>query len=112
MPKNLEKYLGDKLSTEEILKIFGSIRTARIAPPEIRAGVIKAYDDTVYVMYLPALILCKFGVPPSRCTANSYHLVVQASSPSSLPSLPGISSWVTLITLLRIRGLSLVRKIA
>lgn len=58
MPKNLNKYLGDKLSAEEILKIFGSIRAARTAPPEIRAGVMKAYDDTVYVMYLPALVLC------------------------------------------------------
>ena len=61
MPKNLDKYLSDKLSAEEILKIFGSIRSARTAPPEIRAGVIKAYDDTMYFMYLPALILCKFA---------------------------------------------------
>ena len=60
MPKNLNKYLSDKLSAAEILKIFGSIRTARTSPPEIRAGVIKAYDDTVYIMYLLALILCKF----------------------------------------------------
>jgi len=60
MPQNLNKYLSDKLSAAEILKIFGSIRTARTSPPEIRAGVIRAYDDTMYVMYLPALILCKF----------------------------------------------------
>ena len=60
MPKNLNKYLSDKLSAAEILKIFGSIRTARTTPPEIRAGVIKAYDDTMYVMYLPALILCRY----------------------------------------------------
>jgi len=59
MPRNLNKYLSDKLSATEILKIFGSIRTARTTPPEIRAGVIKAYDDTMYLMYLPALILCK-----------------------------------------------------
>ena len=59
MPRNLNKYLSDKLSAAEILKIFGSIRTARTTSPEIRAGVIKAYDDTMYVMYLPALILCK-----------------------------------------------------
>lgn len=58
MPRNLNKYLGDKLSAEEILKIFGSIRTARTSPPEIRAGVIKAYDDTMYLMYVPAEILC------------------------------------------------------
>lgn len=61
MPKNLDKYLSDRLSAEEILKIFGSIRTARTAPPEIRAGVIKAYDDTMYTMYVPALILCKLA---------------------------------------------------
>ena len=61
MPKNLNKYLGDKLSAAEIRKIFGSIRTARMAPPEIRAGVIKAYDDTMYIMYLPSLIMCKSG---------------------------------------------------
>jgi len=61
MPRNLNKYLSDKLSAAEILKIFGSIRTARTSPPEIRAGVIRAYDDTMYIMYLPALILCKFG---------------------------------------------------
>lgn len=60
MPKNLNKYLSDKLTAAEILKIFGSIRNARTSPPEIRAGVIKAYDDTMYVMYLPSLILCRF----------------------------------------------------
>ena len=65
MPRNLNKYLSDKLSAAEILKIFGSIRTARTSPPEIRAGVIKAYDDTMYVMYLPALVLCKFGSFPT-----------------------------------------------
>ena len=59
MPKNLNKYLGDKLTAAQILKIFGSITTARSSPPDIRAGVIKAYDDTMYFMYLPSLILCK-----------------------------------------------------
>jgi hypothetical protein len=63
MPQNLNKYLSGKISAADILKIFGSIRTARTAPPDIRAGVIKAYDDTVRVMYLPALILCKFFFP-------------------------------------------------
>ena len=69
MPMNLNKYLSDKLSAEEILKIFGSIRTARTAPAEIRAGVIKAYDDTMYVMYVPAFILCEFrSLLPGRAT--------------------------------------------
>ena len=70
MPTNLNKYLSGKLSAEEILKIFGSIRTARTRPPEIRTLVIKAYDDTMYVMYLPALIMSKLGFLSAVCGKN------------------------------------------
>ena len=110
MPKNLNKYLSDKLSAAEILKIFGSIRTARTSPPEIRAGVIRAYDDTMYVMYLPALILCKFflsSFSEEELRASDY---AQVSFPSSLPSLPRTSSWVIPIMSSRTRRSWLVHK--
>lgn len=58
LPDNLTKQLSGKLTAKEILKIYDSTKVARNQPPDIRVGVIRAYDDTVYYMYLPALILC------------------------------------------------------
>ncbi len=57
MPKNLTKELGGILSAEQIEAIYGSITTARDQPDNIRAGVIKAYNDTVFRLYLPALCI-------------------------------------------------------
>lgn len=58
MPENLTKQLSGKLTAAQILKIYGSIKLARNQPEDIREGVIRAYNDTVYYLYLPALILC------------------------------------------------------
>ncbi|KZV89449.1 MFS general substrate transporter [Exidia glandulosa HHB12029] len=58
MPRNLRTHLTPLgVSAAEIQKIFGSIRTAKLAKPAVRAAVIEAYDETVRPLYLGALIL-------------------------------------------------------
>ena len=56
MPNNLANRLPG-LTPEEVTEIYGSLTVARTSSPEIRAGVIQAYDDTSKLhLYLPALI--------------------------------------------------------
>ncbi|KAK0501456.1 MFS general substrate transporter [Armillaria luteobubalina] len=56
MPFYLQKHLPYKTQAE-IKKIFGSIKTARTLGDTDRTNVIYAYNDTVYLLYLPALVL-------------------------------------------------------
>ncbi|KAF9020549.1 MFS general substrate transporter [Hymenopellis radicata] len=56
MPQYLRKHLPNKTDAE-IKTIFGSIKTARALPAADRTNVIYAYNDTVYLLYLPALII-------------------------------------------------------
>ncbi|KAK0459375.1 MFS general substrate transporter [Desarmillaria tabescens] len=56
MPGYLHKHLPNKTDAE-IAKIFGSIKSARNLGAADRTNVIYAYNDTVYLLYLPALIL-------------------------------------------------------
>jgi hypothetical protein len=73
MPANLEYYLAGYANSTEIADIYGSITTARTQSPEIRAQVIKAYDQTVqYPMYLPALILAVIALVPAILTKSFY----------------------------------------
>lgn len=53
------KQLSGKLTAKEILEIYSSSEVARNQPRDIRDGVIRAYDDTVYYLYLPAIFICK-----------------------------------------------------
>jgi len=72
MPDNLMKQLSGKLTAEEILEIYGSIKTARKQTPDIRAGVIAAYNDTVWYLYLPALILSIVPLIAAFTTTNFF----------------------------------------
>ncbi|KAG9125995.1 hypothetical protein FRC07_005303 [Ceratobasidium sp. 392] len=54
MPDNLVKYLPG-VPAATINKLYGSIKTARDAAPEIRAGVIQAYSVTTRPMFISAL---------------------------------------------------------
>ncbi|PBK61276.1 MFS general substrate transporter [Armillaria solidipes] len=56
MPGYLHKHLPYKADAE-IAKIFGSIKSARNLGATDKTNVIYAYNDTVYLLYLPALIL-------------------------------------------------------
>ncbi|KAH8929000.1 MFS general substrate transporter [Atractiella rhizophila] len=62
MPINLRNELSGQLNSTQITSIYNSIRTARSQPAEIREGVIRAYDKTVYRLYVPAL--CISFIPP------------------------------------------------
>ncbi|TFK94589.1 MFS general substrate transporter [Polyporus arcularius HHB13444] len=73
MPKNLTKELGGILSAEQIEAIYGSITTARDQPDNIRTGVIKAYNDTVFRLYLPALFI-SFVAIIAGLLASNFHL--------------------------------------
>lgn len=58
MPKNLAKQLVPiGLDADAIATLFGSIVLARDSEPEVRAGVIRAYNSTVRPMYVGALII-------------------------------------------------------
>ncbi len=59
MPGNLRKNLPDSVSDSDIQNFFASITSIRQYPydSEIRQGAIKAYSDTAYYLFLPALIL-------------------------------------------------------
>ncbi|KAJ7158890.1 hypothetical protein C8R46DRAFT_1165174 [Mycena filopes] len=70
LPANLEKYLGDTLNSTEIADIYGSILVARMAEP--RELVIKAYDDTAYYLFLPALCLSCLSILAGCLTTNFY----------------------------------------
>ncbi|KAJ7021655.1 hypothetical protein C8F04DRAFT_1313472 [Mycena alexandri] len=70
LPQNLDKYLGDTLNSTEIAEIYGSIIVARLAEP--RDLVIKAYDDTAYYLFLPALCLSTLSILAACFTTNFY----------------------------------------
>ncbi|KAK7033011.1 hypothetical protein R3P38DRAFT_3313100 [Favolaschia claudopus] len=70
LPANLNKYLGDQLNSTEIAEIFGSILVAREAQP--RDLIIKAYDDTAYQLFLPALVLSALPLVAGCLTTNFY----------------------------------------
>jgi len=70
LPANLNKHLGDKLNSTEIADIYGSILVARLAEP--RDVFIKAYDDTVYQLFLPALCLSALPLIAGCLTTNFY----------------------------------------
>ncbi|KAJ7178614.1 hypothetical protein C8R43DRAFT_467113 [Mycena crocata] len=70
LPQNLEKYLGATHNSTEISEIFGSIVVARLAEP--RELVIKAYDDTAYMLFLPALVLSCLPLIAGCLTTNFY----------------------------------------
>ncbi|KAJ2956538.1 hypothetical protein NQZ79_g7636 [Umbelopsis isabellina] len=73
MPANLEYYLAGYANSTEIAEIYGSITIARTQTPEIRAQVIKAYNQTVqYPMYLPAMIIAVIALIPALLTKNFY----------------------------------------
>ena len=57
MPKNLTKQLSGLLTPAQIQAIYGSIRRARTQPANVRSGVIRAYNDTVLHLYIPALVV-------------------------------------------------------
>jgi hypothetical protein len=81
MPGNLMKQLSGKLSATEILKIYGSIKIARNQPPDIRAGVITAYNDTMWYLYMPALLLCELFVSISHSLLFIFHCAFEAIVP-------------------------------
>ncbi|KAJ7112838.1 major facilitator superfamily domain-containing protein [Mycena crocata] len=70
LPQNLERYLGDTKNASEIAEIYGSILVARLAEP--RELVIKAYDDTVYMLFLPALCLSCLPLIAGCLTTDFY----------------------------------------
>ncbi|KAJ7575104.1 major facilitator superfamily domain-containing protein [Mycena floridula] len=70
LPQNLNKYLGDSLNATQIEEIFGSITVARLAEP--RDLVIKAYNDTAYYLFLPALIITILPIGAGLLTSNFY----------------------------------------
>ncbi|KAM0789489.1 hypothetical protein ACM66B_000309 [Microbotryomycetes sp. NB124-2] len=70
LPGRLDKYLGGVISNEEIAQIFGSITLARSLPTEIRTLAIKAYDEVVYYLYLPMLILAIVPIAAGILTTN------------------------------------------
>ncbi|RPD55466.1 MFS general substrate transporter [Lentinus tigrinus ALCF2SS1-7] len=70
MPKNLTAQLSGLLSAEQIEEIYGSITTARTQPDNIRTGVIKAYNDTVFRLYLPALIISFVAILAGLLASN------------------------------------------
>ncbi|KAH7100188.1 MFS general substrate transporter [Auriculariales sp. MPI-PUGE-AT-0066] len=73
MPRNLSKHLTPLgVSAAQILKIFGSIRSAKLEKAEIRAGVLQAYDDTIQPLYLGALVIAIVMVVPAAFMRNYY----------------------------------------
>lgn len=86
MPENLTKQLSGKLTAAQILKIYGSIKIARDQPQDIRDGVIRAYNDTVYLLYLPALILCQ-----STLTTSSSVLILMVV-PAIIPLIAAFTT--------------------
>lgn len=72
MPVNLQRHLGPYMTSAEIKGIFGSIRKARLLDPVRRAQAILAYDETVYHIYLPALILSFIPLLAGFLTSDFY----------------------------------------
>ncbi|KAK4054221.1 hypothetical protein OIV83_001247 [Microbotryomycetes sp. JL201] len=72
LPGRLQKHLGGILPDAEIAQIFGSITLARTLPVDVRALAIKAYDEVVYYLYLPALILAIVPIAAGLATTNFY----------------------------------------
>jgi len=59
MPGNLRKYMPSSISNKQIEQFFNSINSIRSYKydSKIRIVAIHAYNDTVYYLFLPALIL-------------------------------------------------------
>ena len=95
MPKNLTKQLGGILSAEEIEAIYGSITTARTQPDNIRTGVIRAYNDTVFRLYLPALIISFVAIIAGLLASKyvSIHRVCFSSSVTLIRTCFVASTW-------------------
>ena len=76
MPKNLTKQLSGLLTPAQIQAIYGSIRRARTQPANVRSGVIRAYNDTVLHLYIPALVIALLaivaGLLASKCVVLCY----------------------------------------
>ncbi|GAA5919057.1 hypothetical protein JCM6882_001101, partial [Rhodosporidiobolus microsporus] len=70
MPANLAKQLSGHLSAAEIKTIFGSIKKARNQPALERALVIHAYNDTVRLLYIPALCISFISILAACLTRN------------------------------------------
>lgn len=69
MKPNMRKHLPESVTNAQIQSYFANIKTAKHATGEIKSGIIKAYDDTLYPIFLAATLICEF---PRCMTLGEY----------------------------------------
>ena len=106
MPKNLTKQLSGLLTPAQIQAIYGSIRTARTQPANIRSGVIRAYNDTVLHLYIPALVIALLAIVAGLLASKCVVLRCGAHDRTLTVSCCIASTWTTGRMRLRIRSSS------
>ncbi|KAH8830058.1 MFS general substrate transporter [Flagelloscypha sp. PMI_526] len=71
MQDNMHKYLPNA-TDKTITTLYGSIKNARKSDAATRAGVILAYNDTVRLLYIPALVLSFIPLLAASFMQNFY----------------------------------------